>query len=187
MNTYQLLQDILNTPNEDGHYWYTQQSLSDSSGLLQSNLSKQLNKLVRNKIVKIELREYTKGKTGRYYCLLSKLDAKETAQQTALAQLRTAVEILSNDLRVTKKLSVIQYQSLLTKIKDINAVVKGEIQIAPEEQQESLFDRQYKKLRVMFNNLTDDQVRDFTTELISKGANRGAITEKYLTLNAEQT
>ena len=186
MNTYQLLQDILNTPTESGNYWYNQQSLADASGLLQSNISKQLNKLVRNKVVKIELREYTRGKTGKYYCLLSKLNTQETAQQTALAQLRSAIEVLSNDLKVTKKLSVIQYQTLITKVRDINSVVKGEISTVPVEDSDSLFDRQFNKLRLMFNNLTDEQVRDFTTEIIAIGSNRGAITEKYLTLNAEQ-
>jgi hypothetical protein len=38
----------------------------------------------------------------------------------------------------------------------------------------------------MFKNLTDEEVAAFTSELLANGANRGAITDKYLTMNAEK-
>lgn len=187
MNAYQLLQDVLNTPTDLGHYWHNQHSLTQSSGLTQSNISKQLNKLVINGLVKVELREFSAGKTGKHYCLLSKLDAHESAQQTALAQVRSDAEVLLNDLKVNKKLSIKQYQSLSLQLKEISAVVKGVDKDKSEQQEISLYDRQFNQLRNMFVNLTIKQLQDFTTEIIAPGSNRGAITDKYLTLNAEQS
>lgn len=187
MNAYQLLQDVLNTPTDYGHYWHNQHSLTQSAGLTQSNISKQLNKLVINGLVKVELRELEPGKTGKHYCLLTKLDAHESAQQTALAQVRSDIEVLLNDLKVNKKLSIKQYQSLSVQIKALSAVAKGEDNVSTTQQEASLYDRQFNQLRHMFHNLTIEQLGEFTTELIATGSNRGAITDKYLTLNAEQS
>ena len=180
MNAYQLLQDVLHTPTELGHYWHNQNSLAQFSGLTQSNISKQLNKLVHNGVVKVDLREHADGKNGKHYCLMTKLNSHESAQQTAHEQLRSAVEVLANDLKKNKKLPIDQYQSLLAQVKKVSASVKGQIKA------QSAYDRQYNKLRDMFKNLTDDEVAAFTSELLTKGANRGAITDKYLTLNAEK-
>lgn len=180
MNAYQLLQDVLHTPTDDGHYWHNQYSLAQYSGLTQSNISKQLNKLVRNGIVKVDLREYGDGKNGKHYCLMTKLNCHETAQHTAHEQLRSAVEVLANDLKKNKKLPIEQYQSLMSQIKKVSATVKGQIKA------QSVYDRQYNKLRGMFKNLTDEEVAAFTSEILANGANRGAITDKYLTLNAEK-
>lgn len=180
MNAYQLLQDVLHTPTELGHYWHNQYSLAQYSGLTQSNISKQLNKLVHNGVVKVDFRDNVDGKSGKYYCLISKLNCHESAQHTGHEQLRSAVEVLANDLKNNKKLNVEQYRTLLLQIKNISASVKGQVKA------QSPYDRQYNKLRSMFKNLTDDEISAFTTALLAPGANRGAITDQYLTLNAEK-
>lgn len=178
MNTYQLLQDILNTPTKSANYWHTQSTLVKLSRLTQSNISKQLYKLVKNGVVKVELREYAPGKNSKHYCLTTKLDVQETEQHCAYEQFRAGVDILANDLKASKKLTSKQYKTLLIQIQKINAIVKG-------EQPSSPYERQFNKLRIMFKNLTDQQLEDFTKELLEPDCNRGAITDKYLTLNAQ--
>jgi hypothetical protein len=180
MNAYQLLQDVLDTPTDCGNYWHSQSSIGKLSGLTQSNISKQLYKLTINGVINVELREYDNGKTSKHYCLQTRLNAQETAQQSALAQLRSAVDVLANDLRLGKKLPIDEYQSLLIQIKKISAVIKHDVQ------EESIYDRQFTNLRNMFKNLTTEQVADFTSEVLACGSDRGAITDKYLTINADQ-
>lgn len=117
---------------------------------------------------------------SKHYCLLTKLETHETAQQTAYAQLQSAVEVLTNTLKISKKLSIKQYQSLLVQIKDVTAIVSSEVQ------EESAFDRQFHKLRNIFQNLNNEQVGIFSSELMATDSNRGAVTDKYLILNAQQ-
>lgn len=181
MNAYQLLQDVLNSPSESGYYWHSQFMLMKLSGLSQPSISKQLYKLAHNGVIQAELREYAPGKTCRHYCLMGRLNSQETAQQAVLAQLRSAIDVLLNDLRMNTRLSSQQYQSLITEIKQMSAVARG------KKTKESVYDRQYTKLRNMFTHLTDQQVSNFTDELITKGSDRGVITDKYLTLNSEQS
>lgn len=178
MKAYQLLQDVLHTPTETGNYWHSQSTLARFSGLTQSNISKQLTKLVHNGVVKVDLRKDEQGKKAKHYCLISKLNSQESAQHTAHEQLHSAVQVLANDLKMNKKLPIGEYHKLMTKIKQVSASVKGQIKA------QSAYDRQFDKLRDMFKNLTDEEIAEFTTELLTKGANRGEITDKYLTLNA---
>ncbi|PKG37716.1 hypothetical protein [Psychromonas sp. Urea-02u-13] len=186
MNSYQQVQAVLDAPTEFGHYWHNQFSLSQATGLTQSVISKQLAKLLKAEIVQVELREYAVGKTGKHYCLTAKLDAKETAQQTAHAQLTNAIEVLANDLKSNNKLEADLYKSLLAQIKDVSAIVRGESVLKSDAIKLSVFEQQVQRAGIKYKNLNDSQLREYVTAKNADDVKVGNLISKYDNLNKQQ-
>lgn len=166
MTTSKKIQQVLDTPNDNGNYWWSQLHLQQITGSSQPAISKQLNKLIASGSVIVELMEYAPSKTSKHYCLASKTGSEETEVNTAKASAIRAVEDMLVQLNTATLDSAEDYDNLVSGIKSLLDSSDGSIRVnhTPKVVQTSVDDLKEARQRGTINGWLQAECPHFTKE-----------------------